>query len=115
MLRALVYIVPIAMAIYALVDLVQFREETPLGLPKGVWALVIIFLPVIGSIGWIVISRMTGPPRSRRNRRPEPPVAPDDNVEFLRYLEQEQRRKAREERGKKPRQSEGDNTDGSSG
>lgn len=107
MLRALLYIVPIAMAIYALVDLVQFREESPLGLPKGIWALVIIFLPVIGAIGWIVISRMTGPPRSRRNRRAEPPVAPDDNLDYLRELDR-QRWREEAERERHRRQAEGE-------
>lgn len=107
----LFYIVPIALAIYALADLVAYRDENPLGLPKGIWALIIIIFVLFGPIGWIVISRMSQPDRPARRPRnqgyaPPAPRAPDDDPEFLWRLAQQQRREreaAAEQEKKNPK------------
>ena len=80
-------------------------------LPKLVWLLVILVIPVLGAVAWLVFGRpaITGGDGGSgggglrgRIPRPEPrgpsgyaagPIAPDDDPDFLRKLD-DQRRKA---------------------
>jgi hypothetical protein len=111
-MRVLVYVVPVALAIYALIDLWRSRAEERAGLHPALWALIIIFVPVLGPVAWILTSvyvrsqqraaggptRPAGPARPGRTpRRRQGPVAPDDDPDFLWRLERERRR--REQRG----------------
>ncbi|MER7624328.1 PLD nuclease N-terminal domain-containing protein [Streptomyces sp. NPDC126503] len=90
MLRALMFILPLALLIYAFIDCLNTPEDETKHLPKVIWVIVILLFPVVGSVGWIA----TG-----KQRRPRPArggwVAPDDNPEFLNSLREE---KSREER-----------------
>ncbi len=114
-MRLLVYVVPVALAIYALFDLYRSEEHERSGLPPVLWALVIIVLPVLGPIVWIFTSTVRraeassqggggqnrprgvpgGPAHPPRPPRPSGPVAPDDDPEFLRELERQWRRTER--------------------
>jgi len=93
MLKVLIYALPVILAVYALVDLVQTDEEDVQGLPKLVWVLLIVLIWVIGPIAWLVAGK--------RGRRWLPgllrggagggaghtrPTAPDDDPDFLRGL-----------------------------
>lgn len=108
--RVLVYVVPVALAVYALIDLWRSRPEERAGLHPAVWALLIVLVPVVGPVAWIVSSlylrsqqRAAG--RSARPQRPgtpgrpgrpprrQGPVAPDDDPDFLWRLERERRRR----------------------
>ncbi|HEU4541569.1 MAG TPA: PLDc N-terminal domain-containing protein [Jiangellaceae bacterium] len=80
-------IVAIALAVYAVIDCLQTDPAEIRGPRRPVWVVVILLLPVVGPLAWLIARR--GGPRafpSRRRRRPTPPVAPDDNPEFLRQL-----------------------------
>ncbi|MDT0309622.1 PLD nuclease N-terminal domain-containing protein [Streptomyces sp. DSM 44917] len=104
MLRVLLFLVPLALAVYALVDCISSDEEEIRHLPKLVWILLIVVAWVIGPLAWIFVGRRRGGgrgPLPRRNARGRGGwVAPDDNPEFLRGLAEErrleERRKARE-------------------
>jgi Phospholipase_D-nuclease N-terminal len=81
--RFIVILLPIVLAVYALVDCVQTRQTR--GLPKPLWLLVILVLPFIGPLAWLFGGHNRGwqlpsPPPARR------PVAPDDDPDFLRRL-----------------------------
>ena len=92
MLRVLIYALPIILAVYALVDLVQTDNEEVQGLPKLAWVPVIVLITVIGP------ARLAGgrprPPLPRAvparagPRRPGGyrTLAPDDDPDFLRGL-----------------------------
>jgi len=93
MLKVLIYALPIILAVYALVDLVQTDEEDVQGLPKLVWVMLIVLIWVIGPIAWLVagrrgrkwlpgLSRAGGPGQPGSGR----PTAPDDDPDFLRGL-----------------------------
>ena len=103
------------------IDVIKSDRDERSGVPAPLWILLIVVLPVVGSIGWLVASRTA---RSRRSdggtnggggggirptpptrgpRRPSGPVAPDDDPEFLWRLSQQQRR------------AQGDQSHGSSG
>ncbi len=111
MLRALPYIVPLALALYALIDLSRSRPVERADLHPAAWVAIIVLLPVIGPVAWIVVSRgrrradgtpvpgarptRPGPTGGGRPVRRRGPVAPDDDPDFLWRIEQEQRRRRR--------------------
>ena len=49
--------VPIALIIFALVDLITTDESRVRHLPKMGWVLVIVFLPLIGSVVWLIVGK----------------------------------------------------------
>src|SRR6478609_484005 len=107
MVRALFFLVIIGLAVYALAGIATSDEHARRGLPKGAWFLIAL-VPIAGPLVWILTSRAqpgAGPAPGRRPgpggsggstpRRPGP-VAPDDDPEFLWRLDQERRRRERE-------------------
>lgn len=80
-------IVALVLAIYAFIDCLQTDPVEVRGPRRPVWIAMILLLPIVGPVSWLVARR--GMPRTGRKepRRPTtPPVAPDDNPEFLRQL-----------------------------
>lgn len=99
MLRFLV-LASVAITVYGVVDCVRTPAQRVRTLPKPVWVLVILLLPVLGAVVWL----LAGKNRSKPGGRPSPrPVAPDDDPDFLRRIDEqrrrEQRRQERAERG----------------
>lgn len=86
----------IALLVYALIDCAMSDRSRVRSIAKPWWILIIIVLPVVGPVLWFVLGRprrdYTPPPRTR----PVGPVAPDDDPEFLRILEQRRRNQAKE-------------------
>ncbi|MFC8191413.1 PLDc N-terminal domain-containing protein [Cellulomonas sp. NPDC057328] len=94
MLRYLPYLVALALAIYCVIDVLRSDERTRRGLPTPLWLALVVLVPLVGPVTWLVLRRGgdgAGPAR----RRPTRPVAPDDDPEFLRRLDQERRRRER--------------------
>ena len=89
----------IALVVYALVDCIRTDSaDMPGGVPKAVWAVLIVVFPGAGALAWLLVSRLTrqaagparrgsgpvGRPSRPSTRRPAPrPLAPDDDPEFL--------------------------------
>jgi hypothetical protein len=75
----------IGITIYALVDCLRSTESEIRGLPKPLWLVVILVLPLFGGILWLLLGRTpapgawTGSPRLRTG-------GPDDDPDFLRTL-----------------------------
>ena len=94
MLKILLYAVPIVLAVYALVDLVQTPDEDVQGLPKLVWVVLIVLAWVVGPVAWLLagrkgrgVSGMLLPPAGGSpGGRPRRVIAPDDDPDFLRGL-----------------------------
>ena len=109
-MRAALIVLILALTIYSLLDCARTPEESmPARMPKLLWIVIIVMVSVIGPIAWIIVSRVKAAEdrdgaveptvwsskdgtRFRRAERPRP-VAPDDDPEFLRGLEQDIRRK----------------------
>jgi hypothetical protein len=88
-LYLIVGIAAVVFMIYAAIDCLMTDNYRARGIPKPLWVLVILFIPVIGAILWFVIGK------DRRAKGPARQVAPDDDPAFLRGLgkdkEQEER------------------------
>ncbi len=57
-MRLLVYVVPVALAIFALFDVFRSEESERSGLPRALWAAIVVVLPVLGPVVWIIVSRV---------------------------------------------------------
>lgn len=114
MLRVLVELgVPLVLFVFALVDCIQTDESQVRNLPKTAWILLIVLVPLVGSIAWLAAGRPAADQRRQGRRQVAWPatatsgfpeyerprhgpqgrvLAPDDDPEFLRTLGAEQRR-----------------------
>jgi hypothetical protein len=130
--RVLLFLLPLIVSIYAVVDCIQTDESEVRGLPKPFWVLIILFFPLAGAAAWFLAGR---PRRSRPAGRahgpagfgarpsaqppnPKRPLAPDDDPEFLNRLREQRLRKweddlARREREEREKRDQG--SDGSGG
>ncbi|WP_340686857.1 PLDc N-terminal domain-containing protein [Amycolatopsis coloradensis] len=99
--------------IFCIVDVITTDEGSCRNMPKGMWLLLVLLVPLIGSIVWLVAGRPQNAARAPRGRyERESPAFPEydrpgrfaatsaeDDEEFLRKCREraeEQRRKARE-------------------
>ncbi|MFF3609488.1 PLD nuclease N-terminal domain-containing protein [Streptomyces sp. NPDC002463] len=101
MLRALMFILPLALLIYAFIDCLNTPEDEVKHLPKVVWVIVILLFPFVGSIGWLAAGKLRHAPAGGRTPAPFSTgyrnhrhewVAPDDNPEFLKSLRDENKK-----------------------
>lgn len=92
-MRALMFILPLALMIYAFIDCLNTPEEDTKHLPKVAWVFIILLFWVVGSIGWLFAGKVrhsaaggaglsSWQPGGRRQQW----VAPDDNPDFLKSL-----------------------------
>lgn len=112
----------LALDIFCLIDVITSDETRVRNLPKIAWFLLILFVPLVGSIVWLVAGRpqagyadRRGPYERRSTGYPEydrpgraAGLTPESDEEFLRRVREraeEQRRKAAED--KKRREAEG--------
>jgi hypothetical protein len=84
MSRALPLIILIAITVFAVIDAILTpREQLP---GKTWWVLGILLLPVVGPLAWLVVGRRARRGTGGAGGSPQPPVAPDDDPDFLRGL-----------------------------
>lgn len=93
----------LAIWVYAILDAAQAESQKVRTLPKGFWVAATILFPLVGSALWFWLGR----PRKDRFGSfgaplEKPPVAPDDDTEYLRFLEARAKRE-REDRERQNR------------
>ncbi|MFG3495565.1 PLD nuclease N-terminal domain-containing protein [Streptomyces sp. NPDC047928] len=98
MLRALMFILPLALTIYAFIDCLNTPEDEAKHLPKVAWVFIILLFWIVGPIVWFAAGRARRasarggtPSEWHRNQRTQW-VAPDDNPEFLKSLRDEHKK-----------------------
>ena len=106
------FLVELCMLVYCVLDVIRTPEAAVRNLPKLVWLLLVIVLPLAGGIAWLVVGRPVGPQRSLpyKGNQGVPPeydrpgraasTNPDDDAAFLASLKEraeEQRRRAAEQ------------------
>ena len=103
LVRYLPFLVAAAVLNYTVVDIALIDPSRVKGLPKIVWVIIVLVMPIIGAVLWFLLGRERLSERGGTNggvRRG--PRAPDDDPEFLRKLgreaEQEERIRNLEER-----------------
>ncbi|MEV4330467.1 PLD nuclease N-terminal domain-containing protein [Streptomyces sp. NPDC049597] len=98
MLRALMYILPLALTIYAFIDCLNTPEDEAKHLPKLAWIFIILLFWIVGPIVWFAAGKMRHAPAGGRTPSPFSTgyrnhrmewVAPDDNPEFLKSIKEE--------------------------
>ncbi|MDP5227529.1 MULTISPECIES: PLDc N-terminal domain-containing protein [Arthrobacter] len=104
--RVIITVLLVAVWIYAIIDCIRSEPDEVRGVPKGVWIVVLILLPLIGAVLWFALGRprisaASAGGRPAQNRGPAAgsgPVGPDDDPQFLRNLEQQRRNQAEAKR-----------------
>lgn len=97
MLRVLMFLVPLALSVYAFIDCISTKDDDIRHMPKPLWAILVLLFPLVGSISWLIAGKKRSPAadgwsgvrgggRSRQQW-----VAPDDNPDFLKSLDEEKR------------------------
>ncbi|WP_406067002.1 PLD nuclease N-terminal domain-containing protein [Micromonospora sp. NBC_01638] len=94
-LYVLLFLVQIVLAVCALISCLSAEEGQIRALPRIAWVLIILFFPLVGSIAWFIAGRepssgapkgWPGGPGPAERQRPRP-LAPDDDPEFLRSMQ----------------------------
>ncbi|MDT0459042.1 PLD nuclease N-terminal domain-containing protein [Streptomyces sp. DSM 41527] len=101
MLRYLPFLLVLALWIYAFIDCLNTPESQVRGLPKVIWVIIILLFGevLVGPVAWLVAGKQRRPAAAggstpsawHRNHRTTF-VAPDDNPEFLRSLQHENKK-----------------------
>ncbi|MCQ9165120.1 MULTISPECIES: PLD nuclease N-terminal domain-containing protein [unclassified Arthrobacter] len=108
-MRYIPVIFGVVLFIYGLIDCIRSESTDVRSLPKPVWILVIVLLPLVGVILWLFLGRphyaAAGEPATRRPLRSGTArfTAPDDDPAFLRNLEVARAHKAEADRLRKLR------------
>jgi hypothetical protein len=71
----------VAVDVFAIVDVILTDRKRVRAMPKVLWVLVIVLLPVIGVVLWFLLGKARSV-KSGRNRA----FAPDDDPNFLRNV-----------------------------
>lgn len=87
MLRVAGVLLGLALYIWFIVDVVRSSRVSVRTLPKFVWLLIVVILPLLGGVLWLIAGRPRGD-RPRFGRRKASPLAPDDDPNFLREIDQ---------------------------
>ena len=96
-------LVSLGIMIYALIEAISTPSERIRIMPKGVWIVVIVLVPLVGGVLWLLFGNENSYLAStvqgfKKTSGPTRPSNPDDDEEFLRQLDiqRAQERKARE-------------------
>lgn len=76
----------IGFTIFTLVTVLQSNPVEVRHLPRWLWFVIVLVIPAVGLILWWVFGRPLPDDPSAPPNTPHRPVAPDDDVDFLRGL-----------------------------
>jgi hypothetical protein len=98
MVRLFVFLAAVQLVVLVLALIGSLSANRVRTLPRAVWVLLILVIPLIGPIAYFIWGRPLTPPSERGPiRRGSPrPSSPDDDAEFLRSMDTEQSRRDRE-------------------
>ncbi|MEU4561281.1 PLD nuclease N-terminal domain-containing protein [Actinoplanes sp. NPDC023936] len=91
MVRLFILLAAAALVLLILALISGLSAERVRHLPRAVWILVILFVPIAGPVAYFAWGRPGG-----ARRAPARPSSPDDDPEFLRSMNVEQSRRERE-------------------
>jgi hypothetical protein len=99
MVRLFIFLAAVQLVLFVLALISVLSAERVRGVPRAVWVLLILLVPLLGPISYFVWGRpvaapQEGTPPVRRTRGR--PSSPDDDADFLRSMNTEQSRRDRE-------------------
>lgn len=77
-------VIVFALWLFAVFDVIATDEVLVRNLPKGLWLLLVIFVPLVGSVAWLIMGRPLyagWQPGGQTGPRPNRYVAPEDRPE----------------------------------
>lgn len=96
-------LVSVGVMIYALIEAISTPSSRVRIMPKGVWIVVIILIPLVGGVLWLLFGNQNSYLAStvqgfKKTSGPARPTRPDDDDDFLRSLDiqRAQQKKAEE-------------------
>jgi hypothetical protein len=102
MLRVAGVLFLVALYIYFIIDVLRTPRGETRSLPKPVWLIVVVVVPILGGLFWLALGRVWFVSGGRLGRR-RGPVAPDDDPAFLKQLSDDAwNRKMQRRRGDDP-------------
>jgi hypothetical protein len=98
MVRLFVFLAAVQLILLVLALISVLSAPRVRNLPRAVWVLVILLIPLFGPVAYFASGRPKAPPRERGPvlRSKPRPAAPDDDPDFLRSVDTEQSRRDRE-------------------
>ncbi|MFI7600894.1 PLD nuclease N-terminal domain-containing protein [Actinoplanes sp. NPDC049681] len=98
MVRLFVFLAAVQLVLLVLALIGSLSADRVRNMPRALWVLVILAVPLLGPAAYFVWGRPLPPPREGTPiRRTGPrPASPDDDPEFLRSMNTEQSRRDRE-------------------
>lgn len=98
MVRLFVFLAAVQLVLWVLGLISCLSAARPRVMPRWLWVLVILLVPLLGPVAWFVFGRPLPPPSERGpvRRAPSRPSSPDDDPDFLRSIRIEQARRDRE-------------------
>ena len=85
MLRVALGLLAVALYIYFIIDVARTPRGEARTLPKYLWLIIVIVLPLLGGLLWLALGRTWPSGGAWFGRRA--PMAPDDDPRFLRKLD----------------------------
>jgi len=83
--EGLIPVLLLALWIYCIFDVIASEDVLIRSLPKGMWLLIVIFLPDIGSLAWLLLGRPLYAgwrPGDTTRRPPKRVIGPEDRLDF---------------------------------
>ena len=94
-------LVLLALWVYCIFDVIASDETLIRNLPKGMWLVIVIFLPDLGSLAWLALGRPLyagwRPGDTSTRKSPRRMVGPEDRNDFPARQDPEERLRAWEE------------------
>ncbi|REE03987.1 PLD nuclease N-terminal domain-containing protein [Citricoccus nitrophenolicus] len=93
-------IVAAGLIIYSLIECLMTPRHQVRAMPKAVWILIIVLVPLVGALLWLFLGRRRGSVggggATGGPARPQRPQSPDDDAAFLRQLDVQRKQQSRQ-------------------
>ena len=96
MVRVFVFLAAVQIVLVVLALISALSAERVRTMPRVLWVLVILFVPLIGPAAYFLVGRPVTESPGGRPRRARRPSAPDDDPDFLKTLDPSRSRRDRE-------------------